>query len=882
VPDLPDRAVDRDRLRQVRALFDAAMDKAPQERRALIDENAGSDAALRDEVLALLADEEAAKGFLSGSAVVPQSLAPTGSAEVRPSLAGRQIGPYRLLDEIGHGGMGTVHRAARTDDAFQRTVALKLVRAAASSDFIQQRFLRERQILGRLQHPNIATVFDGGTTDDGQPYLVMEYVEGEPIDRYCAARELSTRHRLEMFRQVCAAVHYAHQNLVVHRDLKPGNILVTVDGTPKLLDFGIAKLLAAGVDPEAAPTATMLPMMTPEYASPEQVRGETITTASDVYSLGVVLYELLTGRRPYVVRTESLEEIVRAVCGTEPAPPSVALRTGSVGATPTPVTVGDLRGDVDTITLKALRKEPVRRYPSAQELSEDIRRYLKGLPVTARGESKTYRIAKFVGRHRLGAGAALLLAASLVGGIVVSVREARIAEEQRRRAERRFDDVRKLARTLMFDVHDGIAALPGSTATRKLLVTEALTYLDSLAGETGGDPSLLMELATGYQKMGDVLGWPNTPNLGDVPGALKAYAKAQEMRQRLLANDPANVEVLREVSATAQRMSRAWDFARNPATGVAEARKAASIEERLSTSDRSPAQTLRLGRAYANHGFLLYKAGRSVESIARQREALAILEPLYRANPSDTEVTSRLAVTWGYLAAVLRSGESVAGVVPDLKAALEAQNSEVALEESLLSAAKGAPDTRLQRQLWIGRTNLGEILEDLGDRRGAGGQFRTGLARVEQLARADAANLQAQKDLAYACVCLGRILVKDGVIDEAFVLLERADKLIGPALAADPVNINTAAVAADIKEWLAHAHVVLASHPRLARHARLGHWREARARFQSARKFWTELRDKGDVLIETRNRTNPETLAAEIAKCDAALAASARPAGTSR
>src|SRR5215470_5019015 len=400
----------------VKDVFQAALDRPPEERAAFLDSACAGDDALRREVESLLVAQREAGAFLSRPAALP---AP-------PELEGRRVGPYRVLGPIGRGGMGVVYRAVRDDDVFRKTVALKVVAGGASAEHLR-RLAHERQILGRLQHPNIATILDGGTTDEGQPYLVMEYVEGEAIDAYCAARGLGTRERLEMFRTVCSAVQYAHQNLVVHRDLKPQNVLVTPDGQPKLLDFGIAKLLAAGVDPDETPTATLLPMMTPEYASPEQVRGEAVTTASDVYSLGVVLYELLTGARPYSVRTGSLQEIVRVVCDTQPAVPSAAA----------PQAHG-VRGDLDTIVLKALRKEPARRYASAQELADDLRRYLEGRPVLARKDTVGYRVGKFVGRHRVGVAAAALVAASLVGGLVTTLRQARIAEANRLRAERRL------------------------------------------------------------------------------------------------------------------------------------------------------------------------------------------------------------------------------------------------------------------------------------------------------------------------------------------------------------------------------------------------------------------------------------------------------------
>jgi serine/threonine protein kinase len=296
--------------------------------------------------------------------------------------------------------MGTVYRAVRDDDAFRKEVALKVVQRGLTSEYHRERFRQERQILAALDHPNVARLLDGGTTEDGRPYLVMEAVSGEPIDSYCARGNLALRERLELFRLVCAAVQYAHQNLIVHRDLKPANILVTLEGSPKLLDFGIAKLLP----PEHGSPATVTEFraLTPYYASPEQLRGDPITTASDVYSLGVLLYELLVGRRPFALEGRSTDEVIRLVCEAEPLRPSTAARKGATvpdasgatldGAAPTRTGGGEpglrlarqLRGDLDVIVLKALRKEPARRYGSALELAEDIRRYLTGLPIRAR------------------------------------------------------------------------------------------------------------------------------------------------------------------------------------------------------------------------------------------------------------------------------------------------------------------------------------------------------------------------------------------------------------------------------------------------------------------------------------------------------------------
>jgi serine/threonine-protein kinase len=345
--------------------------------------------------------------------------------------------------------MGAVYLAARDDDEFKKRVAIKLLRGGMESDDLLRRFKNERQILAAIEHPHIARLIDGGQTEDGKPYFAMEYVEGVPIDKYCDRRRLGIPERLQLFCKVATAVHFAHQNLVVHRDVKPGNILVTGDGEPKLLDFGIAKILNPELSVSTiAPTQFEMRLMTPEYSSPEQVLGETITTASDVYSLGVLLYELLAGRRPYEIKSYNLTEIARVITEEDPPRPSTVVSReemaglGELPATSTPETVSrnrgtsterlrrTLSGDLDNIVLKAMRKEPQRRYDSAQQLAEDIERYLKGLPVLARKDTLGYRSAKFVRRHRTPLAAALVVLLSLMGFTAFTMRERARAERE--------------------------------------------------------------------------------------------------------------------------------------------------------------------------------------------------------------------------------------------------------------------------------------------------------------------------------------------------------------------------------------------------------------------------------------------------------------------
>jgi tetratricopeptide (TPR) repeat protein/tRNA A-37 threonylcarbamoyl transferase component Bud32 len=664
---------------RAKEVFAAALTRAPEERVAFLDEACGGDDALRGEVSSLLAAHEAADGFLSR----PIGL-DTGAAEEAdgPDAGPQRIGPYRILDTIAHGGMGTVYRAVRDDDAFRKTVALKLVRAGRHSEYFERRFRQERQILARLQHPNIATVLDGGTNEDGQPWLVMEHVEGQPITDFCAAQGLGSRERVALFRTVCGAVEYAHQNLVVHRDIKPANVLVDGHGVPKLLDFGIAKLLASGVDPDLAPTATVLPMMTPEYASPEQVKGQTVTTASDVYSLGVLLYELLAGRRPYEVKADSLEGIVQAVCRTEPRPPSEAAAARS-----------ELRGDLDTIVLKALRKEPERRYRTAHELSEDLRRHLEGRPVTARADTIGYRAGKFVRRHRTAVAAAFLVTASLVGGIVATTRQARLAQ-------RRFDEARRLIHTVIFDIQPKMGAVAGTTALRKDLIERTLSYLEALARDSGDNPAILRELAASYVQLARIQGFQGESNVGDTQAARRTLGEAEKLAARLMKLDPNGADSLHEVVSVERNLALSFLYQGEYATAQAHARRAIELAERQ-VGVRPDFQAREdLADAHRTLG----NSAESVEAFARSRE---IYEALLRDRPDEARVWRNLSQAHKYVAGLhYRKGEYRAGL--DLIAKARAIDEKL-LAESPDSAQAQTDLTFALNQLSWGYSHLGEL-----------------------------------------------------------------------------------------------------------------------------------------------------------------------------
>jgi non-specific serine/threonine protein kinase/serine/threonine-protein kinase len=731
-------------------VFQAALTRAPELRRAFLDEACGGDGELRREVDSLLAAHEAAGDFLSSPIGLDLDGAQGGAAlDAGP----QRIGPYQILDTIARGGMGTVYRAVRDDDAFRKTVALKLVRGERHSDYFERRFRQERQILAGLQHPNIATVLDGGTAEDGQPYLVMEHVEGQPITDFCTAQGMGTRERVALFRTVCGAVQYAHQNLVVHRDIKPANVLVDAHRAPKLLDFGIAKLLASGVDPDLAPASTVLPMMTPEYASPEQVKGQTVTTASDVYSLGVLLYELLAGRRPYEVRADSLEAIVQAVCETEPRAPSEAAtgRTRTTGPARTLPPASELRGDLDTIVLKALRKEPERRYRTAHDLSDDLRRHLEGLPVTARADTIGYRAGKFVRRHRGAVAAAFLVTATLLGGIVTTTRQARLVK-------RRFDEARRLIHTVIFDIQPKMGAVPGTTPLRKDLIESTLHYLEALARDAGDNPALLRDLSASYVQLARVQGLQGEANVGDVQAARQTLREAEKLVERLLTLDPNGPESLHEAVLVERALALSFLHEGAYAPARQHARRAVDLAERL--VGIRPDFPAREDLADAHR--TLANCSDSAEAFGRSRQ---IYESLLLEKPDEPRVLRNLSQVYKYVAGLhYRKSEYRAGLDLIGKARV--------IDEKLLAASPESPAAQMDLSFSLSQLSWGH--SSLGDLAPALAFQQESLAMRERILARNPGEARAQDHLAYALRARGLLRRQTGDRANARLDYERA------------------------------------------------------------------------------------------------------------
>ncbi len=768
----------------------SALDLEPNERGAFLDQACSGDIDLRAEVESLLGQQDHVRDFIEAppAAVAAEVLQ---EPDTDP-FEGKRIGQYRCVRKIGRGGMGAVYLAERDDEQYRKQVAIKLITYGLDLEEVRRRFRHERQILATLDHPNIARLLDGGTTEEGLPYFVMDLVDGMPIDAYCDACKLDTNARLALFRTVCSAVHYAHQNLVIHRDIKPGNILVTADGVPKLLDFGIAKLLDPDPSLTFARTITEMKTLTPEYASPEQVKGEKVTTATDIYSLGIVLYGLLTGHRPYRIKTSRPDEISRVICEEEPERPSTAVardKTSNIEQRKS----RSLRGDLDNIVLMAMRKEPARRYGSVAQFSEDIRRHLVGLPVIARRDTWSYRTGKFIQRYKVGVAAAVLLALTLVGGIIATVweanratKEAKIAAQQRDRAEGRFRDVRRLANALLFDIAPKVERLEGSTEARTSLVRRALDYLDSLARESGSDPQLQTELASAYEKVGELQGAPRKANLNDFSGAIASYEKAREIRRRLLQKSPNDLENLRLLAANLSAVSFIRWWTSDASGSLEDSQRALEDYQKLLKAQPNSAE-LRLASAEAqlDLAHTYYFNDQLAKVYPPLRTAIATLEGLRPTDPENPEILRLLGRGYTLLGMTLSwDGKQKEGETEMAKA--------FGINEPLV--AKYPKDNVLKQALLHTYLQSSQLYEDADPARSSE-ILQKARTVAEQAIQSDAADTQARQNLAKTYSMLGLVSLRLKKPDEAVGYLEKSS---GAFAELEKLNPNNRAYKHDI------------------------------------------------------------------------------------
>ena len=781
--------VEKARFERAEEVFDAALALRGEARARFIEHVCGTDMALRGEVESLLQVAAASPAFLDSPLIhgpVPDD-PDLDDPEAREIALPFLVGPYRLVRAVGRGGMGRVYQAEQ--EGIGRHVAIKLLRPAMASSQFVRRFRAEQKILAGLEHPGVARLYDAGTAGDGTPYLAMEYVEGVDLLTYCTANRLNIPERLRLFVRVCEAVQYAHQHLIVHCDLKPSNILVTPAGEPKLLDFGIARLLPDEFNvAETGGTVTGLRLMTPEYASPEQVRGEQVTTASDVYSLGVILYELLSGQKPYRVAGRTPHEIERLILEAVPTRPSAAIAEeaaeGHAPAGPSSKRLAALlRGDLDNIALKALAKDRSRRYATAEELAEDARRHLGGLPVRARPDTLPYRTHKFLVRHRWAVGAGIATAASLLVALAITMNAVLDARRERDLSNRRFADVRRLANVFLFDVEQKIRDITGTTGARELLVSTGLGYLDRLAADAGNDPSLLRELASGYERLGDVQGSLTASNLGQSEAALASYQKASSLRQRLppSAEQAVLLERARGEMKLAQgllRVARLKEALPHSAAG------ADLFTQALTASNNA----IDVGRERAEgliaHGFVVAVNGDLEGSLQPLREAVGFYEDLPPAQLDDTRFGRGYAFAMFRLIQVLQEFPG-----PERRAeAVTLAPRIVAIDRRLLEDEPNRADLRrgLQRDL----CQMADLLAGTGRREEAVPAYAECRQIGEEDIAADARDRQARRSLGVARVREAANLLALTRESDALARIEPALRDLTDLLAEDPKNVQ--------------------------------------------------------------------------------------------
>jgi eukaryotic-like serine/threonine-protein kinase len=780
-----------ERWQQVKLLLAQAMEAPHADRHRFLNDRCGGDSELLLEVESLL--EHA-----SGEVQVQEKTARTSLDETRDVpvesvmhlrfgiRTGQTIGPYRIERLLGEGGMGSVHLAVREVDGYEMRVALKIMRVAALNDYSMRRFRMERQILARLSHPNITRLLDGGVTAEGLPYLVTEYVEGLPLDQFCTQKQPPLEARLRVFLDVVNALSFAHRNLIVHGDIKPANILVTSEGTAKLVDFGIARL----VDPESSSSngSTTTFALTPGWASPEQLRGDPPSVLADLYSAGRVFYELIAGQNSHSLSGLPPQRYLEVLSNTPGLPSQVSGEKA-------------LEGDLDNIALKAVEFEPEQRYQSADQFGEDIRAYLESRPISARRATWRYRAEKFTRRHRRAVVLGGLVTAALISLIAATLIQASAAREQYAAAARQALAVRKLANTFVFDLDDAVAEMPGATQIRARIMQSAVEYLDRLAKESAGNAELQYELGLAYTKVGDVLGLPGGSNLGKTVAALENYRKAEFILEPLARGPQATQDQKFHLAALYMKISAVLKVVGDFRVALEYDLKSLGIRQAL--VQMNPAdQVLKraLAQSLTSLGGTYSQLGEWSKVLESRQRALKMSEELVAVNKKSVADRRSLVLARTRLASILSREKRHAAALEQLRIAVSEQKALVDENpvNSQISLAYGSTLSALARGL-----------DEAGDIAGALHQHEAAEKIYEAEVTADPVDVRARSLLGTARASIGRLLARSGRASAALPYLERALQTRLYLSERDPANTGALGEVADSHAALGEAYAAL-------------------------------------------------------------------------
>lgn len=738
--------MNREAWRRVEQIFSEVASLPASEREPALERLCGGEAELRDEVGGLLAFDQGPEGVGEVHAILGAAAVELGLAE---TPIGTVMGRYQILSEIGRGGMGAVYLAARVDKEFEKRAAIKVIKRGFDSDAVLARFRQERQILAQLDHPYIAKLLDGGTSEDGRPYFVMEFVDGVPVDEYCESHKLTQKQRCALFLKLAEAIIHAHRNLVIHRDLKPSNILVTEDGIPKLLDFGISRLLTAASGKAAELTMTGAPALTPDYASPEQLRGEAVNTATDIYSLGAVLFELLTGKR---ARPDE------------------------------PVSKAALPAELRTVVGKAMRMEPERRYSSVEEFRRDVERYLDGEPVAAHSEAFSYRAKKLIARHQVVSALVGLIVLLVFGSLIAIGMAARREELARGRAELRLVELLDLSDKEVVGLEESLSRLPGSTEPVRHVVNSMLEYLNRVSKEGDRDVRVQAALASAYANAADVEGYPHAPNLGDLNGAKKNYEKALGILQPLVEQDPTNADFNERLAAAARHLGDVEIALGQEDEAVTTLRRGVEASERAGQDAARRVSSLK-GIADGHHSIamaLIYRDLKAAEK-ENEEERAAAAKLMESSKPDDESYV--LAADSYALAGMIQGRQS------NIEGALNFQKKGAAIRERLV--AENPTDVMNRRNLMMSYGHIGDnlgspFIESLGNEEAAAEYYRKAVGIASELNAEDGANRLAMQDLGVSLSRLGSVMNKPRQLDESVGYLKKSVELLTALTAESP------------------------------------------------------------------------------------------------